>query len=83
MTRRPPLRRIRRAAVIAFCGLFAWWSAWLKTARSIELSAIGGSSGGAAHAMTVSVIVVLVITAACLPTLRLLPRRAPAEVTGE
>jgi EmrB/QacA subfamily drug resistance transporter len=42
-----------------------------------------GSSGGAAHAMTVSVIVVLVITAACLPALRLLPRRAPAEVTGE
>src|ERR1700761_670626 len=39
----------------------------------------GGFSGGAAHAMTVSVIVVLAITAACLPALRLLPRRAPAE----
>src|ERR1700742_3963004 len=39
----------------------------------------GGSSGGSAHAMTVSVIVVLAITAACLPALRLLPRRAPAE----
>jgi EmrB/QacA subfamily drug resistance transporter len=42
----------------------------------------GGSSGGAAHAMAVSVIVVLAITAACLPALRLLPRRAPAEVSG-
>ena len=39
-------------------------------------------SGGSAHAMTVSVIVVLAITAACLPALRLLPRRAPAEVSG-
>ncbi len=36
-------------------------------------------SGGSAHAMTVSVIVVLTITAACLPALRLLPRQAPAE----
>jgi MFS family permease len=36
-------------------------------------------SGGSAHAMTVSVIVVLAITAACLPALRLLPRRAPAQ----
>jgi EmrB/QacA subfamily drug resistance transporter len=34
-------------------------------------------SGAAAHAMTASVIVVLAITAACLPALRLLPRRAP------
>jgi hypothetical protein len=33
-------------------------------------------SGAAAHAMTVTVIVVLAITAACLPALRLLPRRA-------
>jgi EmrB/QacA subfamily drug resistance transporter len=42
-------------------------------------------SGAAAHAMTVTVIVVLAITAACLPALRLLPRRAPAqdaELTG-
>jgi predicted MFS family arabinose efflux permease len=42
-------------------------------------------SGGSAHAMAVSVIVVLAITAACLPALRLLPRKAPAEpaeVTG-
>jgi MFS family permease len=36
-------------------------------------------SGAAAHAMTVTVIVVLAITAACLPALRLLPRRAPAQ----
>jgi EmrB/QacA subfamily drug resistance transporter len=36
-------------------------------------------SGTAAHAMTVTVIVVLAITAACLPALRLLPRRAPAQ----
>ncbi|MBV9794011.1 MAG: MFS transporter [Actinobacteria bacterium] len=36
-------------------------------------------SGAAAHAMTVTVIVVLAITAACLPALRLLPRGAPAE----
>jgi hypothetical protein len=34
-------------------------------------------SGAAAHAMTV--IVVLAITAACLPALRLLPRRALAQ----
>src|ERR1700761_4848566 len=39
-------------------------------------------AGGSAHAMTVSVIVVLAITTACLPALRLLPRRAPAEPTG-
>jgi EmrB/QacA subfamily drug resistance transporter len=39
-------------------------------------------SGGSARAMAVSVIVVLAITAACLPALRLLPRRAPAEVSG-
>ncbi|NGO76491.1 MFS transporter [Streptomyces sp. YC504] len=36
---------------------------------------------GSAHAMTVSLIVVLAITAACLPALRLLPRRA-AEGVG-
>ena len=36
-------------------------------------------SGAAAHAMAVSVITVLAITAACLPALRLLPRRTPAE----
>jgi hypothetical protein len=29
--------------------------------------------------MTVTVIVVLAITAACLPALRLLPRRRPAQ----
>jgi hypothetical protein len=29
--------------------------------------------------MTVTVIVVLAITAACLPALRLLPRRAPGQ----
>jgi EmrB/QacA subfamily drug resistance transporter len=39
----------------------------------------GGSGGNSGHAMTVSVIVVLAITAACLPALRLLPRRAPVE----
>ncbi|MFI9150478.1 MFS transporter [Streptomyces sp. NPDC053367] len=34
-------------------------------------------AGGSAHAMTVSLIVVMAITAACLPALRLLPRKAP------
>ncbi|MFJ8926365.1 MFS transporter [Streptomyces sp. NPDC102364] len=39
-------------------------------------------SGAPAHAMTVSLAVVLVVTAACLPVLRLLPRRAPEEAHG-
>lgn len=39
-------------------------------------------SGAPAHAMTVSLTVVLVVTAACLPVLRLLPRRAPEEAHG-
>ncbi|MCX4828606.1 MFS transporter [Streptomyces sp. NBC_01016] len=39
-------------------------------------------SGTPAHAMTVSLAVVLVVTAACLPVLRLLPRRAPEEAHG-
>jgi predicted MFS family arabinose efflux permease len=36
-------------------------------------------SGAPAHAMTVSLVTVLAITAACLPALRLLPRKAPAD----
>jgi EmrB/QacA subfamily drug resistance transporter len=36
-------------------------------------------SGAPAHAMTVSLITVLAVTAACLPVLRLLPRKAPAD----
>jgi EmrB/QacA subfamily drug resistance transporter len=36
-------------------------------------------SGAPAHAMTVSLITVLAITAACLPVLRLMPRNAPEE----
>lgn len=36
-------------------------------------------SGAPAHAMTVSLITVLAITVACLPALRLLPRKAPEE----
>lgn len=39
-------------------------------------------AGAPAHAMTVSLAVVLVVTAACLPVLRLLPRRAPEEAHG-
>ncbi|MFJ8951724.1 MFS transporter [Streptomyces sp. NPDC102381] len=39
-------------------------------------------AGAPAHAMTVSLAVVLVVTAACLPVLRLLPRRAPEESHG-
>ncbi|WP_428954059.1 MFS transporter [Streptomyces sp. cg35] len=39
-------------------------------------------TGAPAHAMTVSLIVVLAVTAACLPALRLLPRRAPEEPHG-
>jgi len=42
----------------------------------------GGPAGTSGHAMAVSVIVVLAITAACLPALRLLPRKAPAEPAG-
>lgn len=38
-------------------------------------------AGAPAHAMTVSLVVVLAITAACLPALRLLPRKAPEEGT--
>lgn len=36
-------------------------------------------SGAPSHAMTISLITVLAITAACLPALGLLPRKAPAE----
>lgn len=36
-------------------------------------------SGAPAHAMTVSLVTVLAVTAACLPALRLLPRHAPAQ----
>lgn len=36
-------------------------------------------SGAPAHAMTVSLVTVLAITAACLPALFLMPRHAPAE----
>ncbi len=36
-------------------------------------------SGGAGHAMTVSLVTVLAITAACLPFVRLLPEHAPED----
>ena len=36
-------------------------------------------SGAPAHAMTVTLITVIAVTALCLPALRLLPRKAPAE----
>ncbi|MFJ2766315.1 MFS transporter [Streptomyces sp. NPDC087300] len=39
-------------------------------------------AGAPAHAMKVSLIVVLAVTAACLPAVRLLPRRAPEGVGG-
>ncbi|MYW68076.1 MFS transporter [Streptomyces sp. SID8379] len=39
-------------------------------------------AGAPAHAMTVSLIVVLAVTAACLPAARLLPRRAPEDQHG-
>ncbi|WP_306321176.1 MULTISPECIES: MFS transporter [unclassified Streptomyces] len=39
-------------------------------------------AGAPAHAMTVSLIVVLVVTAVCLPVARLLPSRAPEEPHG-
>jgi EmrB/QacA subfamily drug resistance transporter len=39
-------------------------------------------SGAPAHAMTVSLIAVMAITAACLPAVRLLPRRAPEDIHG-
>ncbi|MEV3857494.1 MFS transporter [Streptomyces sp. NPDC050095] len=39
-------------------------------------------AGAPAHAMTVSLIVVLAVTALCLPVSRLLPRRAPEDPHG-
>ncbi|MFI5766076.1 MFS transporter [Streptomyces sp. NPDC051563] len=39
-------------------------------------------SGAPAHAMAVSLVTVLAVTAACLPALRLLPRAAQAEAPG-
>ncbi|WP_204357686.1 MULTISPECIES: hypothetical protein [unclassified Streptomyces] len=39
-------------------------------------------SGAPDHAMAVSLVAVVAVTAACLPALRLLPRGAPAKVAG-
>ncbi|MET8468892.1 MFS transporter [Streptomyces sp. NPDC006422] len=39
-------------------------------------------AGAPAHAMTVSLVVVLAVTAACLPVVRLLPRRAAEDPHG-
>lgn len=40
------------------------------------------TGGGLGHAMTISLVVVLALTAACVPAVALMPRRAPAEEAG-
>lgn len=39
----PPGLRMRRASRRALAGRSAWWRAWLKMARSTEVSSMGGA----------------------------------------